>query len=125
MAKILIVDDEPDIRFIARKILEKAGHSVIEAESGASCLQRLEDEHFDLILLDVVIPDSDGWEVCRRIKVNGKTKHIPVVMFTVRAQEEDVERSRECGAEAHISKPFEIRELLRTVERVLNARGKV
>lgn len=104
MAKILLVDDEQDIRFIARKILERAGHCVIEAESGASCLERL--------------------EVCRRIKANRKTRQVPVVMFTVRAGDEDIEKSRECGAEAHIVKPFEIEELLKTVERVLNAGEK-
>lgn len=122
MARILLIDDEPDIRFLTRKILERAGHTVIEAESGAVCLEILEAEHPDLILLDVVIPELNGWEVCRRIKYDRSTRHIPVMIFTARATKEDVQKSRECGAEAHINKPFEVDELLKTVDRLLNAR---
>ena len=111
-------------KFIIKKIIERAGHSVIEAESGAACLDMLKTEHPDLILLDVVIPELNGWDVCRRIKSDRSTRHIPVMMFTARTMEEDIERSRECGAEAHINKPFEVKELLKTMERFLNARGK-
>jgi CheY-like chemotaxis protein len=119
LAKILLVDDEPEIRYITRRMLERAGHSVIEAGDGEECLNRLKSEQVDLVLLDVMMPGLKGWEVCRKIKSEERTSRIPVVMFTVRTSEEDVEQSRKCGAEAHINKPFEREELLRVVNRVL------
>ncbi len=125
MAKILLVDDEPEIRYIARRMLEKAGHEVSEACDGEECLQKLKAEKPDLILLDVMMPGLKGWEVCRRIKAEDRTRSIPVVMFTVRTSEEDLEESRKCGAEGHINKPFEREELLRVVNRVLDERSKL
>ncbi len=122
MARILLVDDEPDIRYITKRMLEKEGHEIIEACDGEECLQKLESEKPDLILLDVMMPGLKGWEVCRKIKAEEKTRSIPVVMFTVRTSEEDLEESRKCGAEAHINKPFEREELLRVVNRVLSGR---
>jgi len=125
MAKILLVDDEPEIRYIARRMLEKVGHEVSEACDGEECLQKLKAEKPDLILLDVMMPGLKGWEVCRRIKAEDRTRSIPVVMFTVRTSEEDLEESRKCGAEGHINKPFEREELLRVVNRVLDERSKL
>jgi len=114
------VDDEPEIRYITRRMLEKAGHEVSEAGNGEECLQKLKAEKPDLILLDVMMPGLKGWEVCRKIKAEEKTRSIPVVMFTVRTSEEDLEESRKCGAEAHINKPFDREKLLETVNRILN-----
>ncbi|WP_457556277.1 response regulator [Candidatus Pyrohabitans sp.] len=119
MARILLVDDEPDIRYITRRMLERAGYSVTEACDGESALEMLTEELPDLVLLDVRMPGMNGWEVCRRIKEREDTAHVPVVMFTVRTSEDSVKRSRECGAEAHINKPFDIDELLAVVGRVL------
>ncbi len=119
MARILLVDDEPEMRFITRRMLEKAGHSVVEACSGEECLARLEEELPDLILLDVMMPGDDGWEVCRKIKARERTRSIPVVMFTVRTEEEDIEESATSGADAHINKPFEREELLGVIDRIL------
>jgi len=119
------VDDEPEIRYIARRMLEKAGHEVSEACDGEECLQKLKAEKPDLILLDVMMPGLKGWEVCRRIKAEDRTRSIPVVMFTVRTSEEDLEESKRCGAEAHINKPFEREELLRVVNRVLDERSNL
>ncbi len=120
MAKILLVDDEPDIRYLTRRMLEKVGHSVVEAENGEMALRTLQKEDKpDLILLDVRMPGLNGWEVCRRIKSDDKTKSIPVVMFTVRTSEEDMQKSVDYGAEAHINKPFDKDELLKLVEKML------
>ncbi|MFV2040642.1 MAG: response regulator, partial [Candidatus Hydrothermarchaeales archaeon] len=84
MADILLVDDEPEIMATTKIVLERAGYRVIEAESGAECLEKLKKKQPDLILLDVMLPDESGWDVCRKIKKDGKTRDIPVVMFTVR-----------------------------------------
>lgn len=119
VARILLVDDEPEIRIITRRMLEKAGHSVIEAGDGVECLEKLKAEKPDLILLDVMMPGEDGWEICRKIKGEEKTKDIPVVMFTVRTSKENMKHSMKRGAEAHINKPFDMKELLDTVERLL------
>jgi CheY-like chemotaxis protein len=119
LAKILLVDDEPEIRFVTRRMLEKAGYEVVEAEDEEECMEKLKVEKPDLILLDVMMPGVRGWGICERIKSHSKLRHIPVVMFTVRTSEEDVMKSFECGAEAHINKPFEREELLEIVEKIL------
>ncbi len=119
MAKILLVDDEPDIRFLTKRMLEKEGHRVTEAENGEMALGLLQRDKPDLILLDVRMPGLNGWEVCRRIKADDRTRSIPVVMFTVRTSEEDMQKSTEYGAEAHINKPFDKKELLQLVEKML------
>jgi CheY-like chemotaxis protein len=119
MVKVLLIDDEPDIRKTTGRILEKRGYEVVEAENGKKGLEILKYDLPDIILLDVMMPGPDGWEICDIIKGDRKLKDIPVVMFTVMASEEDMEKSRECGADAHINKPFNIDELLETVERLL------
>ena len=119
MAKILLVDDEPDIRFLTKRMLERQGYSVAEAEDGETALRMLQEERPDLVLLDVRMPGLNGWEVCRRIKADEETRSIPVVMFTVRTSEEDMLRSREYGADAHINKPFDRDELLGIIQKIL------
>ncbi len=116
MATILLVDDEPKIVFLTRMILEKKGHRILVAEDGEECMRVLENERPDLILLDVMLPGDDGWEICRKIKENNDIKDIPVVMFTVCGEEDSVEKSLEYArADAHITKPFEMKELLNVV----------
>jgi len=117
MAKILLVDDEPEIRFLTRMMLEKAGYEVIEARDGDECWMKLNEEKPDLILLDIMMPGDDGWVVCRKIKGAKETKDIPVVMFTVRTSENSVKKSMEYAhADAQIDKPFDMKELLNVVK---------
>ena len=119
MAKILVVEDEPEIRILVKTILEKAGYSVVEAEDGEAALRLVNEEEPDLVLLDVMIPGIEGWEVCRRIRENEATRRLPIIMVTVRTTDEDIQRSVECGANAHINKPFDQRELLDTIKKLL------
>ncbi len=119
MAKILVVDDEDGVRLVARTILERAGHDVIEASSGSEGLKVLEKYKLDLIILDVMMPDMDGWEVCEKIKANEDSSGIPVIMFTVKGGMEDMRHSRGTGADAHVSKSFGMDVLLKTVESLL------
>jgi len=116
MVKILLVDDEPDIRIITRRFLEKEGYEVLEAEDASSGMDLLEREKPDLVLLDVMMPGKDGWEMCREIKA---TWEVPVVMFTIRRSPDSVEKSEECGADAQINKPFDKKELIKTVAETL------
>jgi DNA-binding response OmpR family regulator len=120
MARILLVDDEPEIRVLTRMMLEKAGYEVMEAKDGEEGLRSLMKDKPDLVLLDIMLPGDDGWEVCRKIKANEKTGDIPVVMFTVRTSEDSVKKSMDYAhADAQIDKPFDRKELLATVERIL------
>jgi DNA-binding response OmpR family regulator len=123
MRRILLVDDELNIRVLTRKLLEDAGYEVMEARDGKDILKILEKDRPDLILLDVMMPSPDGWEVCEKIKSNEKTKNIPVVMFTVKTTGEDKMKSRECGAQAHIDKPFDSGELVSIIKGVLEKMG--
>jgi len=116
MTEILIVDDEPKIVLLVRMMLEREGYKVAEAGNGEECLNKLKEKKPDLILLDVMMPGENGWGICRKIKSGERTKDIPVVMLTVRSGAEAIARSAECGADAHIIKPFERAKLIETVK---------
>jgi CheY-like chemotaxis protein len=119
--KVLVVDDEPDILNLTKMILAKRGYQVIVASDGEEALQKAEAETPDLILLDLVMPGKSGLEVCRILKSEAKTKHIPVVMSTVLGREVDRTLTKEAGADAHFTKPFTAAALLTEVKRQLDA----
>ena len=126
MAKILLVDDEPEIVVLTKMMLEKAGYEVNVAKDSAECFERLKEEKPDLILMDIMMPGDDGWVTCRKIKENEKTKDVLVAMFTVRSSEDSVEKSfKYSHADAHINKPFQMKELLDTVKGLLEKAGKI
>jgi CheY-like chemotaxis protein len=122
--KIMLVDDEPDILLIERIILEKADYEVIETQSGEECLERLENEKPDIILLDIMMPGINGWETAKRIKENESTKDIPVIMVTVRGSEEDMTKSFQYSqSDGHIAKPIIKEKLLKTIEWIIKTKG--
>jgi CheY-like chemotaxis protein len=122
MSKIMIVDDEDNVRYVVKRMLEEDGHEVLEASNGNECLEKLEEERPDLILLDVMMPGLDGWEVCKRIKEDEKTKDITVAMLTVKSQNEDkITSFDDAGADWHINKPFKEERLIRTVNWLLES----
>lgn len=122
MAKIMVVDDEADMRFMVRKILENEGHEVIEAEAGKVALDKLKEVKPDLILLDVMMPGLDGWEVCKQIRENKETENITVAMLTVKSTDEDKVTSFDDGlADWHISKPFKKKRFVKTVKWLLES----
>ncbi|MEE8358349.1 MAG: response regulator [Candidatus Hydrothermarchaeales archaeon] len=122
MAKIMVVDDEADMRFMVRKILENEGHEVIEAEAGKVALDKLKEVKPDLILLDVMMPGLDGWEVCKQIRENKETENITVTMLTVKSTDEDKVTSFDDGlADWHISKPFKKKRFVKTVKWLLES----
>jgi CheY-like chemotaxis protein len=124
MTRVLIVDDEPDILFLAKMMLEGDGHDVTLAKSSKECFEKLKEKRPDLILLDIMMPGGDdGWKTCREIKESEKTQDIPLAMFTVRSSDDSVEKSYSCGADAHIKKPFYKKELLETVENLVKTSG--
>jgi CheY-like chemotaxis protein len=124
--KILVADDELDTRNLVKIILEKNGYQVSLAANGAEALQKAENELPDLILLDVVMPARTGWEVCKTLKSQEKTKHIPVVIFSVLSKllGDDVSRKHadESGCDGYLAKPFNTDQLLTEVKKYLDQR---
>jgi two-component system phosphate regulon response regulator PhoB len=117
--KILIVDDEKDIIELIQYNLEKEGYVVNHAFSGEQCLENVKSELPDLILLDLMLPEIDGVDVCKFLKNNPQTSHIPIIMLTAKGEETDIVLGLELGADDYIIKPFKVRELLARVKAVL------
>jgi diguanylate cyclase (GGDEF)-like protein len=117
--RVLVVDDEEHIRKIVRFQLEKAGYIVDGAEDGLQALKAVDACPPDLVLLDLMMPNMDGYEVCRRLKSNYQTNHIPVIMVTAKADLENKLQGFEDGANDYIAKPFAVSELLVRVKNVL------
>jgi DNA-binding response OmpR family regulator len=111
--KILIVDDDAMIRKAIHLALEKEGYEVVEAETGGDALRRLEISKPDLILLDIMLPDVSGFDVCRDIRKAGL--RIPIIILSAKTEEIDVVVGLEIGADDYITKPFRTRELLARV----------
>ena len=117
--KILVVDDEPDAIEILKSRLETSGYSVESAVSGEECLKKAAQSKPDLILLDVLLPQLNGFKICELLKENAKTKDIPVIMLTALLGESAKEKSLESGAKYLISKPYYPEDLLRVIEDTL------
>ncbi|MCK5218226.1 response regulator [bacterium] len=109
--KVMIVDDEPDIVRLVKISLEMANFEVVEAFSGQEALEKVPEIKPDMILLDIMMPDINGFEVCKRLKADSKTKHIPVIMLTAKGQRGDAEQGLKEGADDYIIKPFDPYEL--------------
>jgi len=119
--KILIVEDEESLLKLATILISAQGHDVIAVSSGPEALAVLAEQDVDLVLLDVMLPDLDGFEVCRQIKASPKTKSLPVVMLTAKKNQSDLDMGDEVGADWYITKPFKSANVIETVERFLNA----
>src|SRR5690606_6756936 len=119
MATSLIVEDEEDLRQVLIFNLEAAGHRVITASKGAEGLRLVRHESPDAVLLDVMLPDVTGLDVCRQITTDPETKHISVVMLTARAEEIDRVVGFELGADDYVTKPFSVRELSLRISAIL------
>ncbi len=115
--KILVVDDESDIRLILSIILKKDGYNIIEASNGRECLQRIQETDLDLVILDIMMPGMDGWEVCRRIKEI--MPQLCVLLLSAIGPEKDIKRSMEAGADRHLTKPIVKDEILSAVHELL------
>lgn len=105
MAKILVVDDEENIVMILKDSLEFSGFQVVTANDGVEALAVVNQEHPDLMILDVGMPRMDGWEVTRRMKGNEQTRMIPIIILTAYAQAADRKKGNDLGAERFIAKP--------------------
>ena len=110
--RVGIVDDDPEIVKVLRMVLETKGFRALGAFSGVNGLRMTRKELPDVVLLDIMMPDMDGFEVCRRIRLDPATKHIPVVLVSARTDLEHVEKGLLFGAQGYISKPFHMNSLI-------------
>src|SRR4051794_14420933 len=120
--RILLVEDDPSIREVTAIGLGAAGFAVTTSADGVEGLERFRSEPFDLVLLDVMLPRLDGYEVCRQIR---RTSTVPVVMLTARADTMDVVVGLEAGADDYVRKPFEVPELIARIRAALRRAGRL
>jgi len=117
--KILIVDDERQLVSLVSLHMSMSGYEVLTANDGEAALSIIDKEKPDLVILDLMLPKIDGWEVCKLLRSESKTKNISVIMLTARSETEDKLKGFECGADDYVTKPFSPRELVARVKRVL------
>ncbi len=124
-AKVLIVEDEVDVAKLLSILLEENGHDVSTVASGEEVAGFLENNIVDIILLDIILPNIDGYEVCKRVKTHRKTNIIPIIMLTARVFPEDVIKGFGVGADKYITKPFEGNALLNEIENQLKKSAEI
>lgn len=117
---ILIVDDEQDVLELVRYNLAKEGYQTKTASSGEEALSQVNVQKPDLIVLDLMLPEIDGLTVCRQLKRDAKTEHIPIIMLSAKGEEADIVTGLELGADDYVTKPFSPRVLLARVRRILH-----
>ena len=116
MSTILVAEDDTAVRAMLALVLERRGHVVVPVGSGHACLERLEGERVDLVILDVEMPLLDGWDTLAAIR---RSRDVPVILLTALSGDEHVARSVERGADAFVSKPFLNGDLITVVDRLL------
>jgi len=117
--KILIVDDEPNILLSLKFLLQQAGFEVYTATDGQAALEALQAQPVDLVLLDVMLPNKSGYEVCQAVRANPAWNAVKVIMLTARGREIDREKGEALGADDYITKPFATRDVVARVQAML------
>ena len=116
MEKILIVDDEPNILISLEFLLSKNGFKVYVARDGAEALEIVKKETPEIVILDVMMPNVDGYEVCQYIKNGSLLNHIKVVFLSAKTKDEDIEKGYAMGADLYLTKPFSTRNLMKEIK---------
>ena len=122
---ILVVDDSEDMRDLLQRLLERAGYRVVVAADGQASLTQAKRHHPDLVLMDLSLPDMDGWEAVRHLRKMREFGSIPIIAVTAHVSPREEERAMAAGCSAHIGKPFDTRVLLQEVARLLTSRRSV
>ncbi len=123
--KIMVVDDEPNIVQTLQDRLEMNEYEVVTAGNGKEGLEKFEEEHPDVILLDVIMPIMDGHEMLEALRKRPAGQNVSVIMLTARSQTQDIARANACGIDDYIVKPFDLSELLEKIESVVEHRSAV
>jgi len=118
---VLVVDDDPQVRDVVRINLEMEGYAVVEAGNAEEGLKAVEDDAPDLVLLDVMMPQVDGWEMLRRVQERHGVGSIPVVMFSGQLESEAQREAEERGAQGFVGKPFDLRALIEQTKQIVPA----
>jgi len=124
VARVMAVDDDPVIRGLLEVNLEMEGHVVVTAVDGRDALDKVHADPPDLILLDVMMPNVNGWQVAEALKADASTRDIPVVFLSARAMEADVRKGTELGVQSYVTKPFDPIDLMDLVNRLLEGAGR-
>jgi DNA-binding response OmpR family regulator len=117
--KILVIDDEEDYINLVRTVLEPLGYSILSTSNGLEGINRIKSEIPDLVILDVNMPEVNGYQITEQIRRTQEIKHIPIILLTVRRKEDDKVKGLDLGADDYITKPFHPKELIVRVETVL------
>ena len=120
---VLLVDDEPNIILSLEFLIEQAGYETRVARDGDAALKSIEERKPDLVLLDVMLPKRDGFDVCKRIRANPAWNDIRIVMLTAKGRDSEREKGLALGADAYITKPFSTREAMEQIKRFLDDEG--
>ena len=118
--KILVVEDEESILKLQSILLTIKGYTVEGAMDGQAALEAVVTKNPDLILLDIMLPKIDGFEVCRQVKTNVATRHIPIIMLTAKKSKEDLVKGEQAGADMYITKPYKSSMVIETIQRFLS-----
>jgi len=118
--KILIVEDEPSLLKLESILLTLKGYDVKGVGDGQAALDAVATMKPDLLLLDIMLPEVNGFEICRQLKANEATCNIPVVMLTAKKSKEDIDRGKQVGADDYITKPFKSENVVTTIQRLLS-----
>lgn len=121
--RILIVEDEESLLKLETILLQVKGYEVTGAATGNDALEKLARNSFDLVLLDIMLPDIDGFEICSKIRKEPRTAGIPVVMLTAKKSPVDQERGTACGANAYLTKPFKSAMIIEVIEGLMKSSG--
>jgi len=122
--KILVVDDEPTIVRLMEFILARQGHEMLVAVNGEEALEKIRAHAPDLVLLDIMMPRIDGYEVARTVRADPATAALPIIMLSAKAQEEDIRKGVEIGVDEYITKPFSPEHLVHVVAGYLSRLNK-
>ncbi|RKY31995.1 MAG: hypothetical protein DRP67_01630 [Candidatus Omnitrophota bacterium] len=122
--KILLIEDDPDTLVYISKILKREGYEVEEAENGEEGLKKFRETKPDLVVLDIMLPGIDGWEVLKRIKSGLRSRKTPVVMLTAKDTDMDKLKGYEFGADFYITKPFNMEKLLLIIRNIISEHSK-
>jgi DNA-binding response OmpR family regulator len=119
MKKILIVDDEPGILMSLEFLMKKEGYEIFIARDGREAIEIVKNESPAALILDIMMPEVDGFEVCEFIKGNEKTSHIKVIFLTAKSKDSDIQKGLAAGADLYLTKPFSTKELVKKVNEIL------
>jgi len=117
--RVLLADDEEDIKIVLSTFLQSHGYEIATAFDGLDTLEKVQSEKPDLILLDIMMPVLDGYEVCKRLKADKRTANIPILMLSAAAHADSIARALSAGAKDYIVKPFEPEKLLEKIKEIL------